>query len=98
MEEGDKMVGLIESPMQCRIYLGVQLDLESFTLSLPQERIVKLRNICNAISAKQKVSRVDRKRLIGLISFVFGHPPRAEVCDPVDCMVERAHFCECSSC
>ena len=98
MEEGDKLVGLIESPMQCRIYPGVQLVLESFTLSLPQKRIVKLRNICNAISAKQKASRVDRKGLIGLVSFVFGHPPRAEVCDPVDSMVERAHLCECSSC
>ena len=98
MEEGDKLVGLIESHMQCRIYPGVQLVLESFTLSLPQERIVKLRSICNAISAKQKGSRADLKGLIGLVSFVFGHPPRAEVCVPVDSMVERAHLCECSSC
>ena len=98
MEEGDKLVGLIESPMQCRFYPGVQLVLESITLSLPQKRIVKLRNICNAISAKQKASRVDQIGLIGLVLFVFGHPPRAEVCVPVDSMVERAHLCECSLC
>ena len=30
--------------------------------------------------------------------FVFGHPPRADVGNPVDRMEERAHLCECSSC
>ena len=60
MEEGDKLVDLTESTMQCRLYAGVQLVLESITLGLPRKRIVELRNICNAITAKQKASRVDQ--------------------------------------
>ena len=52
-------------------FLGVQLDLESLTLSLPQEKIVKLRSICNATSAKQKVSRADLEGLIGLVTFSY---------------------------
>ena len=60
-----------ESPVQCLIYLGVQLDLESLTLSLPQEKIVKLRSLCNATSAKQKVSRADLEGLIGLVTFSY---------------------------
>ena len=67
MEEGDKLVDLTESTMQCRFYPGVQLVLESITLGLPRKRIVELRNSCNAISAKQKDSRVDQIGLIGLV-------------------------------
>ena len=64
-----------ESPVQCLIYLGVQLDLESLTLSLPQEKIVKLRSLCNATSAKQKVSRADLEGLIGLVTFSYSVIP-----------------------
>ena len=64
-----------ESPVQCLIYLGVQLDLESLTLSLPQEKILKLRSLCNATSAKQKVSRADLEGLIGLVTFSYSVIP-----------------------
>ena len=62
-----------ESPVQSLIYLGVQLELES--LSLPQEKILKLRSLCNATSAKQKVSRADLEGLIGLVTFSYSVIP-----------------------
>ena len=53
--------------------LDVQLELDS--LSLPQEKILKLRSLCNATSAKQKDSRVDLEGLIGLVKFSYSVIP-----------------------
>ena len=45
------------------------------SLSLPQEKILKLRSLCNATSAKQKVSRADLEGLIGLVTFSYSVIP-----------------------
>ena len=64
-----------ESPVQSLVYLGVQLDLKSLTLSLPLEKIAKLKGLCNATLSKQQVSRVDLEGLIGLITFSYSVIP-----------------------
>ena len=64
-----------EHPVQSLVYLGVILDLKSLTLSLPQDKIAKLRGLCNATVAKQKISRAELEGLIGLITFSYSVIP-----------------------
>ena len=52
------------------------------------------RHLGQAEGFQSRSGRADRVSFV----FVLGHPPRADVCDPVDRMDERAHLCECSSC
>ena len=64
-----------ESPVQSLVYLGVQLDLKSLTLSLPLEKIAKLKSLCNATLSKQQVSRAELEGLIGLVTFSYSVIP-----------------------
>ena len=63
------------SPVQSLVYLGVILDLKSLTLSLPLEKIVKLKNLCSTTVSKQQVSRADLEGLVGLITFSYSVIP-----------------------
>ena len=51
-------------------------------------------HVSQAGGLKSRSGRTDRVSYI----FVFGYPPRADVCDTSDCLDERAHLCGCPSC
>ena len=52
---------------------------------------------CHLGQAEGFQSRSGRADRVSYV-FVFGHPPRADVDDPVYRMDGRAHLCDCSSC
>ena len=64
-----------EYPVQSLVYLGVLLDLKSLTVSLPQDKIAKLKGLCNSTLEKQKISRAELEGLIGLITFSYSVIP-----------------------
>ena len=81
-KEGPNLVGVqdnikktSEFPVQNLIYLGIQLDLKALTLSLPLEKITKLRNLCKLTSTRQQVSRADLEGLLGLVTFSYSVIP-----------------------
>ena len=67
MEEGDKSVGLIESPMQYWGYPGVQLVLESFYPKPSSKEDSEAQEYLQCHLGQQKASRVDQLGLIGLV-------------------------------
>ena len=57
------------TPVQNLTYLGVDLDLQNLTMSLPAEKVTKLLALVHSTVQQQKVSRAVLEGLIGLITF-----------------------------
>ena len=55
-------------------YLGVIIDLEAMTFSLPQEKILKILQFCKATEASS-LKRKELERLIGFLSFAADFLP-----------------------
>ena len=62
-------------PQQRLEYLGIVLDLQNFTLSLPQEKIEKILSYVDQDSLQSRMSRRDLERLIGFLNFTAPYLP-----------------------
>ena len=62
-------------PVQRLTYLGVDLDLQNLTMSLPSDKIDRLIAVSNLHTRATRVSRKDLEALIGLVTFSYSVIP-----------------------
>ena len=63
------------TPKQQLKYLGVELDLQTLTMSLPSKKVEKILSLCNSTAQLQYVTRHDLEGLVGLITFFHSVVP-----------------------
>ena len=62
-------------PVQRLTYLGVDLDLQNLTMSLPPDKVDRLIAVSNLHTQATWVSRKDLEALIGLVTFSYSVIP-----------------------
>ena len=63
------------SPEPVRIleYLGVVVDLENLTFSLPEEKVLKILSLCHKSQRVEKISRRELEKIVGFLNFAAGY-------------------------
>ena len=56
-------------PLQVLEYLGIMLDLQNLSLSLPQEKVVKILAFCQEGQSSSWMTRRELERLVGFLNF-----------------------------
>ena len=62
-------------PLQKLEYLGVMLDLQNITLSLPQDKVEKIVEKSLVCYNKSLMSRRNLEQLVGLLNFAAAYIP-----------------------
>ena len=59
-------------PVRVLEYLGVVLDLESLTFSLPEEKVLKILSLFHKSQRLEKISRRELEKIVGFLNFAAG--------------------------